>query len=210
MHAVLPTAVSQPPPPPPQGGRVDVLACMAPCPPRTLPAPTEPTHPTGAGTSSPGNTASPFTLDAESLDLANLPAPQPAAERSNAPCLCKTAQAGDFSPVCWRFHPGSTRKDGNRPASSHQPCTGAQTCSPAGDGHPVKPPTRPGLVQTFYFPSARAAQPAWGWLCPLEAKLGGPPRPPSPPSSWPGAVAPRGWGELPWPGQHHRLQRALH
>lgn len=74
------------------------------------------------------------------------------------------------------------------------PAQGLKPAPPAGDGHPVKPPTRPGPVQTFYFPSARAAQPAWGWVCPLEAKLGGPPRPPSPPSSWPSAVAPPGMG----------------
>lgn len=48
--------------------------CTTPCPPHTLPAPTEPTHPMGVGTSSPGNAASP--------EPTNLPAPQPAAERS--------------------------------------------------------------------------------------------------------------------------------
>lgn len=45
--------------------------------------------------------------------------------------------------------------------------------SPASAGHPVKPPTHLVLVQTFYFPAAHAAQPAWGWVCPLEVTPGG-------------------------------------
>lgn len=78
-----------------------------------LPTPCPPTtHLTGIGTSFPWNAASPFTLDAESLKPVTLPAPQPAAERNVALCLCKTAQAEDLSPVCWRFHPGSACKDG--------------------------------------------------------------------------------------------------
>lgn len=94
------------------------------------------------------------------------------------------------------------RWDGELGTDLHPPTSPVPQFKPAPQL--MKPPSHPGLVQTFYFPSAHMAQPAWGWVCLLEAK----PRglwSPSPPSSQSCMVALWGPGEPPWPGQHHRL-----